>query len=170
VPSLIPRLSTALPSSGLVSYSNVSHKVFASPRRVRFVEMEYAIPRAACPEALSRVRAMIDQKGFRISFPVEVRFTASDDILLSTAHSRETAYIAVHMFRGTPFEKYFREVEAIMRDYGGRPHWGKMHFLGAVDLAPLYPEWSTFLDVRRNFDPNGVFVNDYVRRIFGLAH
>jgi FAD-linked oxidoreductase len=169
VPSLIPRLATALPSSGQVSYSNVSHKVFASPRRVRFVEMEYAIPREACAEALSRVRAMIDDKGFRISFPVEVRFTAPDDILLSTAHGRETAYIAVHMFKGTPFEKYFREVEGIMRDYGGRPHWGKMHFLGADDLAPLYPEWATFQEVRRSLDPNGVFVNDYVRRIFGLA-
>lgn len=169
VPSLVPRLATALPSSGQVSYSNASHKVFASARRVRFIEMEYAIPRAACAEALSRVRAMIDKKGFRISFPVEVRFTAPDDILLSTAHGRETAYIAVHMFKGTPFEEYFREVEAIMRDYGGRPHWGKMHFLGAKDLAPLYPEWGKFLDVRRCFDPHGVFVNDYVSRIFGLS-
>ena len=169
VPSLIPRLATALPSSGQVSYSNASHKVFASPRRVRFVEMEYAIPREACATALSAVRRMIEDKCLRVSFPVEVRFTAPDDLLLSTAYGRETAYIAVHMYKGTPYDEYFRAVESIMRDHGGRPHWGKMHFLGAEDLALLYPEWETFLKVRSEFDPNGVFVNDYVRRIFGLA-
>jgi FAD-linked oxidoreductase len=168
-PSLIPRLATALPSSGQVSYSNASHKVFASPRRVRFVEMEYSIPRAACAEAVSQVRKMIDAKGLRISFPVEVRFTAGDDLFLSTANGRESAYVAVHMYKGTPFEAYFREVESIMRGLGGRPHWGKLHFLGVEELAPLYPEWSAFLAARRELDPQGVFVNDYVRRIFGLA-
>lgn len=168
-PSLIPRLATALPSSGQVSYSNASHKVFASPRRVRFVEMEYSIPRALCAEAVSQVRKMIDAKGLRVSFPVEVRFTAGDDLFLSTANGRESAYVAVHIYKGTPFESYFREVEAIMRGLGGRPHWGKMHFLGADELAPLYPEWSAFLKVRSELDPHGIFVNDYVKRIFGLA-
>jgi FAD/FMN-containing dehydrogenase len=167
-PALIPRLATALPSSGQVTYSNASHKVFASPRRVRFVEMEYAIPREACVSAVESVRRMIEGRGFRVSFPVEVRFTSSDDLLLSTAHGRETAYIAVHMYKGTPFEDYFRSVEAIMRDHGGRPHWGKMHFLGASDLSPLYPRWDAFQCVRSALDPDGVFVNDYVRRIFGL--
>ncbi|MFZ9696015.1 MAG: D-arabinono-1,4-lactone oxidase [Ilumatobacteraceae bacterium] len=168
VPSLIPRLATALPGSGEVSYSNVSYKVFASPRRVRFVEMEYALPREACADALTEVRRMIDAKGLRISFPVEVRFTAPDDLLLSTAQGRDSAYIAVHMYKGTPFDDYFRSVEAIMRAHGGRPHWGKMHYLGAADLAPLYPDWETFLGVRKSFDPTGTFVNDYVRRIFDV--
>jgi FAD/FMN-containing dehydrogenase len=168
VPSLVPRLATALPGSGEVSYSNVSHKVFASPRRVRFVEMEYALPREACVAALTEVRRMIDAKGLRVSFPVEVRFTAADDLLLSTAQGRDSAYIAVHMYKGTPFDDYFRSVEAIMRSHGGRPHWGKMHFLGAEELAPLYPGWETFLAIRQKFDPTGTFVNDYVRRIFGL--
>lgn len=168
-PSLIPRLATALPSSGQVSYSNTSHRVFASARRVRFVEMEYAIPREACVEAVSSVRKLIEEKGLRVSFPVEVRFTAGDDLLLSTAHGRDTAYVAVHMFKGTPFESYFRDVESVMRGLGGRPHWGKMHYLGASELGPLYPEWNTFLDVRRSLDPHGIFVNDYVKRIFGVA-
>jgi len=168
-PGLIPRLATALPSSGRVAYSNASHKVFASARRVRFVEMEYAVPRAACTEAVVAVRKMIDEKGLRISFPVEVRFTAADDLFLSTANGRESAYIAVHMYKGTPFESYFREVEAIMRGLGGRPHWGKMHFMGAAELEPLYPGWNSFLGIRRGLDPQGLFVNDYLRRIFGLT-
>jgi len=169
MPSLIPRLATALPSSGEVSYSNASHRVFATQRRVRFVEMEYAIPRAACSEALERVTRLVDDKGFRVSFPVEVRFTAADDVILSTSTGRESCYIAVHMYRGTEYETYFREVGRIMADYGGRPHWGKMHYLGAAELSALYPEWETFLGVRSKFDPEGVFVNEYVRRIFGLT-
>jgi len=169
MPSLIPRLATALPSSGEVSYSNASHRVFATQRRVRFVEMEYAIPRAACSEALERVTRLVDDRGFRVSFPVEVRFTAADDVILSTSTGRASCYIAVHMYRGTEYETYFREVGRIMADYGGRPHWGKMHYLGAAELSALYPEWETFLGVRSKFDPEGVFVNEYVRRIFGLT-
>ena len=168
-PSLIPRLATALPSSGQVTYSNASHEVFASQRRVRFVEMEYSIPRPACAEALGRIKRMIEERGFRVSFPVEVRFTAGDDATLSTAHGRESAYIAVHMFKGTPFEEYFREVEAIMADYSGRPHWGKMHFLDSEALADLYPKWDEFQTVRRTLDPAGVFANRYTERIFGAG-
>lgn len=167
-PSAIPRLATALPSSGTVTFSDASHRVFASQRRVRFVEMEYAIPRAACAEALNRIVDMVERRGHRVSFPVEVRFTAPDRPLLSTAHGRDSAYIAVHMYKGTPFEAYFRDVEAVMADYAGRPHWGKMHYLDGARLSDLYPGWSTFLGVRQEFDPDGVFVNGYVRRIFGL--
>lgn len=168
-PRLIPRLATVLPSSGEVTYSNASHRVFATQRRVRFVEMEYAIPREACGEALSRITRMVESKGFRVSFPVEVRFTAADDALLSTASGRTSCYVAVHMYRGTPFEAYFREVESIMDDYAGRPHWGKMHYLDASRLSTLYPEWKRFLAVRNEFDPDGLFANDYVRRVFGLG-
>ena len=128
-PNLIPRLATALPSTGQSTIVDESYRIFASQRLVRFVEMEYAIPRAACGEALQRVRRMVDERGHMVSFPVEVRFTAPDDVPLSTASGRPSAYIAVHMYKGTPFEPYFRDVAAIMADYDGRPHWGKMHFL-----------------------------------------
>lgn len=169
VPRLIPKLATVLPSSGEVTYSNESHRVFATQRRVRFVEMEYSIPREACAEALERVTRMVDDKGFRVSFPVEVRFTAPDDVFLSTSTGRASSYIAVHMYRGSEFEPYFREVGEIMAGYGGRPHWGKMHFLGAAELSGLYPQWDNFIRVRSKFDPDDLFVNDYVRRIFGLT-
>ncbi|MDP1803629.1 MAG: D-arabinono-1,4-lactone oxidase, partial [Acidimicrobiales bacterium] len=135
-PSLIPRLATILPSTGRVDYTDRSDKVFTSPRLVRFYEMEYAIPRQAVPEALNRVRRLVDERGLRISFPVEVRVAAPDDIPLSTAHGRATGYIAVHVYKGTPYDAYFQGVETIMNSYGGRPHWGKMHFRTAEDLRP----------------------------------
>jgi L-gulonolactone oxidase len=166
-PLWIPRLARALPASGRQEYVDRSYKVFASPRRVRFYEMEYEIPRQACAEALTRVRRLVDDEGLRLSFPVEVRFTAADDIPLSTGYGRPNAYIAVHVFEGTEYEPYFRGVERIMDDYGGRPHWGKLHFQSVETLAPRYPEWDRFQAVRRRLDPEGRFANAYTRHVFG---
>jgi FAD/FMN-containing dehydrogenase len=136
---------------------------------VRFVEMEYALPREALATAVREVRSMIERKGLRISFPVEVRVAAGDDIWLSTATGRDTCYVAVHVFQGLPFEAYFREVEAIMNGHDGRPHWGKMHFQTAASLRPRYPRWADFIGVRDRLDPEGRFSNDYLDRVLGMA-
>lgn len=167
-PKLIPRLNhvTVAGSSGK-DYVDRSDKVFASPRLVHFHEMEYSIPRAAAVPALRELRSFIDRSGLRISFPVEVRFTAADDIPLSTAYGGERCYIAVHVYRGMLWEQYFRGVESIMRAAGGRPHWGKMHYRTADDLAPAYPEWDRFQAVRRRLDPEGRFANAYTDRVLG---
>lgn len=166
-PVLIPRLAQVVAASGRLDYSDQSYRIFASPRRVKFVEMEYGIPREACSSALNDIRKMIEARSYRISFPIEVRFTAADDALLSTAHGRESAYIAVHMYKGMEFEPYFRSVAEIMASYSGRPHWGKMHWLQCDELAALYPRWSEFVRVRRELDPEGLFENRYVRQVFG---
>lgn len=166
-PSLIPRLATALPAAGRVEFVDHSHKVFCSPRRVRFVEMEYAVRRESVVTALERLRAFVDESGLRISFPVEVRFTAPDDVWLSTAHGRESAYIAVHVYKGTPYEQYFRGVEEIMMSLDGRPHWGKVHFQNAATLKPRYARFDDFLAVRDRLDPMRIFANAYTDRVLG---
>jgi len=166
-PEWIPRLGRTLPSPGRVEYVDHSHRVFASPRLVRFAEMEYAIPRAAAREALSRLVEMVKARGFLLSFPVEVRFVAADDIPLSPAYGRETCYVAVHVFQGMPYEPYFRAVEEIMRSYGGRPHWGKIHFQSEDTLRGLYPEWERFQALRRALDPEQRFANPYLTRVLG---
>jgi FAD-linked oxidoreductase len=143
------------------------HEVFTSPRRVRFREMEYAVPIAEVPAMLREIRDAIDSNGWRITFPVEVRVAAADDNWLSTAQGRESGYIAVHRYhRENPIE-YFRAVEAIARAHGGRPHWGKMHFRTADDLRPAYPHFDDFLAVRDRLDPDRVFANDYLERVLG---
>ena len=166
-PNLIPRLATALPSTGQTEIVDESFRIFASERIVKFVEMEYAIPREFCGEALQRIRKMIDDKGHLVSFPVEVRFTAKDDIALSTASGRDSAYIAVHMYKGMAYELYFRDVADIMSDYEGRPHWGKMHFLTQNELSKLYPKWDEFLAARDQLDPSRTFANAYTEQVFG---
>jgi FAD-linked oxidoreductase len=166
-PSLIPRLAKIIPNTGRLDYVDRSDRVFTSPRTVRFYEMEYAIPREALPEALGRVRRLVDEIGMQISFPVEVRVVAPDDIPLSTAYGRETGYIAVHVYKGTSYDAYFSGVERIMDSYGGRPHWGKMHFQRAETLAPRYPRWDDFQAVRARLDPEGRFANPYLDRVLG---
>jgi len=144
-----------------------SHRVFANVRLVRFQEMEYAIPRAGAAAAIGEIRSMIDRLGLRISFPIEVRFGPADDITLSTAHGRDTCYIAVHMFHRTDYQTYFREVEAIMNSHQGRPHWGKLHFQTAETLSRVYPKHAEFVAVRDRLDPHGRFTNDYLDRVLG---
>ena len=167
LPSLIPRIAKALPSSGRVEYVNKSFKVFTSKRIVKFYEMEYAIPRSELKVALNRVRKMVEVKKFKLNFPVEVRFTAADDIPLSTACGRESAYVAVHVYKGMNYDEFFREVELIMNDYEGRPHWGKIHFQSLESLSSRYHEIQRFADVRNRLDPEGVFTNDYLCRVLG---
>jgi L-gulono-1,4-lactone dehydrogenase len=142
-----------------------SDRIFASPRLVRFAEMEYGIPRANAADAIRELRDFIESSDLKISFPVEVRFVAPDDIFLSPSYGRETCYIAVHMFRGVEYEPYFREVESIMNGFAGRPHWGKIHFQTDQTLAPRYPQWSEFKDVRDRLDPTGTFRNAYTDRV-----
>jgi L-gulono-1,4-lactone dehydrogenase len=166
-PSLIPRLATALPSSGSREYVDQSFKIFASPRIVRFYEMEHALPVEALVPALKEIRAMVDRKRYLLNFPVEVRFTKGDDVPLSTAYGRDSAYIAVHVYKGMECEPFFRDVEDILRAYDARPHWGKMHYREADELSKLYPRWNEFITLRNQLDPQRTFSNVYSDTVFG---
>ncbi|MCX5193884.1 FAD-binding protein [Streptomyces sp. NBC_00249] len=168
VPATIPSIARiASRALSARTYTDIPYKVFTSPRRVRFVEMEYALPRERVVEALRELKAMVDRSGLRISFPVEVRTAPADDITLSTASGRETAYIAVHMYKGTPYQAYFTAAEQIFTAHGGRPHWGKVHTRDAEYLAGVYPRFGEFTALRDRLDPDRVFGNDYLRRVLG---
>ncbi|NYH50617.1 FAD-linked oxidoreductase [Nocardiopsis arvandica] len=146
-------------------YTDASHRVFASVRDVRFVEMEYAVPAEHLVDVLREVRSVVDRGGHRVSFPVEVRFAPADDVWLSTAYGRDTAYVAVHMYKGTPYEAYFADVEAVFTSVGGRPHWGKMHTRGRSYLEGVYPRLDEALAVRDRVDPGRRFANAYLERV-----
>ncbi|MFJ3698327.1 D-arabinono-1,4-lactone oxidase [Streptomyces sp. NPDC090052] len=168
VPATIPAIAKI--SSRALSartYTDIPYKVFTSPRRVRFVEMEYALPREAAVDALREVKAMVERSPLRVSFPVEVRTAPADDIALSTASGRDSAYIAAHVYRGTSHRAYFTAVERIMTAHGGRPHWGKLHTRDAAYLAEVYPRFGEFTAVRDRLDPQRLFGNDYLRRVLG---
>lgn len=148
-------------------YVAQSHEVFVSPRRVRFIEMEYAIPRAALRDTLGEFMKVANRKDLAVQFPIEVRFAAADDVWLSTAYERDTAYIAVHQYQHSPYREYFESAEAIFRAAGGRPHWGKMHTLTRTQLSGLYPLFDEFCALREKLDPRGNFANFYTNQVFG---
>ncbi len=167
-PRLVPSINKV--SSRALSartYTDRSFDVFASPRRVRFYEMEYAIPRTAAVAALRELKALIEKSPWLISFPIEVRTAPADEVWLSTAQGRDTCYIACHVFERTDKDPYFRNIEALFAGYQGRPHWGKLHTRTAADLGPLYPHWENWQTVRQTVDPGRVFANDYTRTVFG---
>ncbi len=167
-PSLVPALNrTATRLAGSSQRVDRSHRIFVTPRLVRFTEMEYAIAREHAAAAIMAIRDGIHAERLPVNFPIEVRFVAPDDALLSPAHRRASCYIAVHTYDGMAFEPYFRMVEQIMDGFGGRPHWGKRHFQSAATLAARYPGWERFQAARRRLDPDGRFTNDELARVLG---
>lgn len=167
-PALVPginRLSARV--WGDRTFSDASHRVFATSRGVRFREMEYAVPVENLASAFRALQRVIDENDWRIEFPVEVRVAAADDLWLSTATGRATGYIAVHRYwRADPTE-YFAAVEEVMLAHGGRPHWGKMHSLDADALRGRYPRFDDFTALRDRLDPNRAFRNPYLQRVLG---
>ncbi|MFJ8142805.1 D-arabinono-1,4-lactone oxidase [Streptomyces sp. NPDC096013] len=168
VPAAVPALAQVA-SRGLSgrTYTDIPYKVFTTPRRVRMIEMEYAVPREAVIDTLREIKAMIEHSDLRVSFPVEVRTAPADDITLSTASGRDSAYIAVHVYRGMPHQRYFTQAERIFVAHEGRPHWGKLHTRDAQYLADVYPRFGEFTNLRDRLDPDRRFTNPYLRRVLG---
>ena len=166
VPALIPRVN-AVSARALSAreYIDRSYRVFASSRTVKFVEMEYAVPASEIGWVLREVDRWLERSSMSIAFPVEVRFAAGDDIWLSTASGRPTAYIAVHQYHRRDHREYFDAVEAICRSVGGRPHWGKLHSLGSDELRDCYEHFDDFLRVRDSMDPDKLFGSEYLERL-----
>lgn len=157
------KISAAGVSTGTdINYSN---RIFATPRLVKFQEMEYNLPVEHGIKALKEIREVINKNNIKVHFPIEVRFVKADDMYLSPAYQRDSIYIAVHMYKGMEYKTYFDAIEAVFKKYNGRPHWGKMHTLIAKDLSALYPMWGKFQEIRKQLDPEGLFMNDYLKKL-----
>jgi FAD-linked oxidoreductase len=168
IPALVPTINRVSARVwGDREFTDASARVFATSRSVRFREMEYALPADNVRPAFDALRALVEERGWRIGFPVEVRFAAADDRWLSTAHGRASGYIAVHRYWREDPAEYFEAVEEIMLGFDGRPHWGKMHTLGADVLRGRYPRFDDFVALRDRLDPERLFRNGYLDRVLG---
>lgn len=168
LPAAVPAVNRA--AAGLLGgreYTDASWRVFTQRRTVRFQEMEYAVPAEHLPAAFEALRTLIDDRRWRISFPVEVRWAAADDRWLSTAYGQDTGYLAVHRYWREDPADYFAAVEQIMLAHGGRPHWGKLHSLDSAALAQRYPRFGQFQALRDRLDPDRMFSNGYLDRVLG---
>ena len=166
-PSMNKRVSKisvgSIPSSRKVFHS---HKIYATQRLVRFNEMEYNLPLEAHSTVLKELIKTIESNHFKVHFPIENRVVAKDDAYLSPAYGRDSAYIACHVYNKKDYKPFFKAMEDIFKAHDGRPHWGKMHTLVAKDFAERYPKFADFQRHRMEQDPNGVFLNDYLKSLF----
>ncbi len=168
----VPAWSAAISNISAQAISSVqkvdySHRLFAMTLLVRVQAMEYLIPADYFTAVIAEIQECIKRERFAVHVPIECRFVHADEIWLSPAYQRESASVAVHMYKGMAYQEYFEQMEEIFRRYQGRPHWGKMHTQDAASLAELYPRWYDFQRVRARLDPQGMFLNEYVRTLFG---
>lgn len=170
VPAVVPALNrVGAATIGKRSFTDHSHRVFVTSRRVRFHETEWAVPLEALPQVQREIDAQLRRRGWRVSFPLEFRAAAADDRWLSTAHGRESGYVAAHRFHQEDPGGYFALVRDIALAHDGRPHWGKMHDLDHPRLAAAYPRMADLVALRDRLDPGGTFANDYLDRVLGPA-
>jgi FAD-linked oxidoreductase len=167
-PGVVPRLNAVSARLlGARAYTDDSWRVFVAERKVRFRESEYAVPRAAVSDVVVAVRSWLERHRTPLTFPLEIRFVGADDIWLSTAYDRENAYIAIHQYHRMDDYGAFAAFEAIVAEHAGRPHWGKLHTLGADRLRELYPRFGDFLAVRDRLDPHRRFANAHLDHVLG---
>jgi FAD/FMN-containing dehydrogenase len=143
-----------------------SAEVLPSVRSIKFNEMEYALPAEAGRACFLAVRERMLREHQDVTWPVEYRTLAADDAWLSPAHGRATVTISIHQNARMPHEAFFDDIERIFRSFDGRPHWGKLHSCTRADLRAMYPMWDRFSALRAEMDPDGRFLNDYLRRLF----
>jgi FAD/FMN-containing dehydrogenase len=147
-----------------------SNEVLPRQRQLRFDETEFAVPAEAGPDCFKEVRQRIKQKHRRqVAWRVLYRTIAADDAWLSPCFGRDTVTISLHHNAGLPYQEYFQDLEPVFRSYNGRPHWGKKHSLTGQDLYALYPQLPRFLEIRKQLDPEGLFLNPYLKQLLGVG-
>ena len=146
-----------------------SYQVYPTVRDMRFNEMEYSIPAEYGVDCIREILATINELSIDIIFPMEYRYVPADDIWLSPFYERDTCTISVHQFHDRDYKPYFAQIEPIFLKYEGRPHPGKLHTLSAPEFAARYPRWNDFLRIRQEMDPEGKFLNSYLKRVFGIV-
>ena len=146
-----------------VAYSSDIYPIEYVPN---FHELEYAVPVARGKQALREVRDLMLTRHTNCIYPVEYRFTAGDDGWISPFFEQDSVTISVSGGPGIDYWDYLRDVDAILRRYGSRPHWGKLHFTNAEDMPRLFRRHAEFCSLRRELDPAGVFLNDHLRNLF----
>jgi len=169
-PTESPNTEQSAAGAGLTSTDRErvddSWRIFPTVRENRFNEMEYSVPAERGVECFLEVRDLMQRKHSHVTWPLEYRTQAADDLFISAAHGRATVAISIHQAAELPYQPFFDDAEVIFRRHMGRPHWAKLHNLGCRQLAELYPEWDRFQAVRRRLDPRGTFLNPHLRRLF----
>lgn len=142
-----------------------AYRIYPGGFMIPFHELEYYVPREMGRDAVEQVQKLIQQKHPDQKYPMEVRWVKQDQGFLSPFSNRDTTVISVSGAPGTNYWPYLRDVDSLLADFEARAHWGKIHFLTRSRIERLYPQLDRFLAVRRELDPNGLFLNDHTRAL-----
>jgi FAD/FMN-containing dehydrogenase len=142
------------------------YRIFPMVYDPNFHELEYFVPLEKGPDALQAMRKLMLRSLPDSVYPLEVRTVGPDDAFLSPQYETATTVISVSGKPGTDYWDYLRSVDSLLADFDARVHWGKLHFLTPERLHALYPRAADFIAIRRELDPQGVFLNDHLRPLF----
>lgn len=170
-PALIPPLHRLMTAVNFQRQRRIaaSADVFTLAMPPVHHESEYAVPLERAVEALGALRALVHDRRHRPHFISEIRFVKGDTAWLSPAHGGDVCYIGGYDSadpRDRRWSAYLRDYEELMLRCGGRPHWGKEFTAPREVLAARYPRWRDFCALRRELDPDGVFLNPMLERLF----
>lgn len=159
----VPGEGGPLPDARARVRTDRSYRIYPSVFEPNFHEMEYMVPAGAGRETFLEIRDLVRTRFPQCVYPVEVRFTAADDGMLSPNHGTDVAVVSVSGEPGTDYWPFLRACDEVFAAHRGRPHWGKLHFMTPERMAELFPDHERFRAIRAGLDPAGTFLNDLLR-------
>jgi len=137
-------------------------------------ELEFTVPFedtfGACGRFIELYQEMYRSGGLPYTL-FELRFTPEghDSTLIGAGRERRSTWIDLVCNDARGFERYYAAAEEVIKEIGGRPHLGKYcESLGKADLARLHGDnFTRFLDLVEEQDPERKFANPFTRRLFG---
>ncbi|MBJ81936.1 MAG: hypothetical protein CL462_03430 [Acidimicrobiaceae bacterium] len=142
-----------------------SFEVLPNQRLDPHTEMEYSLPTEHGPSCVAEIKNLLSSNYPNVLWPIEYRTVAADNVWLSPTRGRATVTVSVHEDVERDETPYYKDAETVFRAHGGRPHWGKVHYLSGEDLAADYDHWQDWWRVRDDVDPTGVLLNDALRKL-----
>lgn len=141
-----------------------------TPLPAHHQEAEVAVPLEHGNESIEMYRRKVERDRYPVNVPSEIRFTKGDDILLSPGYPNvDTCYIggynAIYREKDTFFEEFCEELQD---NFFARPHWGKIGAPTRKEALARFPGFEKFSGIRLRFDPNNVFANEYIRKLFDI--
>lgn len=144
-----------------------SAKLFATPRTVRFNEMEYCVPAEQGMATLEEAMHAMKNSGENVFFPIEFRYTAPEDNWLSQFYQRTGVSLSVHQYFKQDYKPLFEKIEPVLKRHAGRPHWGKLNTFTTAEARQQYEHFDDFVKIQRELDPKGRMLNPYLKSLLG---
>lgn len=142
-----------------------AYRIYADEYPAGWDELEYFVHYDVGLDALEEIRPVLARFPTQ-RYPVEVRTIAAETAWMSPMYQRDSVSISVSGAVGTDYDGFLRAIDAALRPFGARAHWGKTHFLDAGRLKEIYPRYDEFVALRSEFDPTGTFINPHLHGMF----